>query len=70
MPHLKSGKIKAIGVGGDSRRSILLQLPNFAEQGIAGYNVKNWFGIVAPARTQNVILHKLVDVIAKIQVQP
>lgn len=70
LPHLKSGKIKAIGVGGDSRLSVLPQLPTFAEQGLPGYTVKNWFGVVVPVRTPKAIIHKLANEIIKIQGLP
>jgi tripartite-type tricarboxylate transporter receptor subunit TctC len=70
MPHLKSGKIRALGVGGDSRLAILPQLPTFAEQGLPGYSVKNWFGVVAPPRTPRPIIEKLGGEIIKIQGLP
>ena len=70
LPHLKSGKIKAIGVGGESRLSILPQLPTFAEQGLPGYSVKNWFGVVAAPGTPKGIIDKLAGEIRKIQASP
>ena len=70
LPHIKSGKIKAIGVGGESRLSILPQLPTFAEQGLPGYSVKNWFGVVVPPRTPKEIINKLAGEIVKIQALP
>jgi tripartite-type tricarboxylate transporter receptor subunit TctC len=70
LPHLKSGKIKAIGVGGESRLSILPQLPTFAEQGLPGYSVKNWFGVVVPQRTPKEIINKLAGEIIRIQALP
>jgi tripartite-type tricarboxylate transporter receptor subunit TctC len=70
LPHLRTGKIKLIGVGGDSRLSILPQLPTFAEQGLPGYSVNNWFGVVVPARTPKEIIHKLAGEIGRIQADP
>lgn len=70
LPHIRSGKIKAIGVGGESRLSILPQLPTFAEQGLPGYSVKNWFGVVVPVRTPKGIIDKLAGEIVKIQALP
>jgi tripartite-type tricarboxylate transporter receptor subunit TctC len=70
LPHIKSGKIKVIGVGGESRLSILPQLPTFAEQGLPGYSVKNWFGVVVPERTPKAIIDKLAGEIVKIQALP
>jgi tripartite-type tricarboxylate transporter receptor subunit TctC len=70
MPHLKSGKIRALGVGGDSRISVLPQLPTFAEQGLPGYSVKNWFGVLAPPKTPKPIVDKIAGEIIKIQGLP
>jgi tripartite-type tricarboxylate transporter receptor subunit TctC len=70
LPHIKSGKIKAIGVGGESRLSILPQLPTFAEQGLPGYSVKNWFGVVVPQGTPKGIIDKLAAEIIKSQSLP
>ena len=70
LPHIKSGKIKPIGVGGDTRLSILPQLPTFAEAGLPGYSVKNWFGVVVPPRTPAETVNKLAGEIARIQAMP
>ena len=67
LPHIKSGKIRPIGVGGETRLAILPQLPTFAEAGMPGYSVKNWFGVVVPPRTPKEIVYKLAGEIAKIQ---
>jgi tripartite-type tricarboxylate transporter receptor subunit TctC len=67
MPHIRSGKIKAVGVGGDTRLSVLPQVPTFAEAGLPGFNARNWFGVMAPARTPGQTVHKLANEIARIQ---
>ncbi len=67
LPHIKSGKIRALGVGGETRLSVLPQLPTFSEQGLPGYIVKNWMGVVVPARTPKNIVDKLASEIIKIQ---
>lgn len=67
LPHIRSGKIRPLGVGGDTRISILPDLPTFAEQGLAGYSVKNWFGVVVPLRTPKEIIAKLASEIIRIQ---
>lgn len=67
LPHLKSGKLKAIAIGGEARSPVLPQVPTFAEAGLPGFNVKNWFGVVAPARAPKDIVNKLADEIARIQ---
>lgn len=69
-PHIKSGKIKAIAVCGESRLPVLPQVPTFSEAGLPGFNVKNWFGVVAPVRTPKDTVHKLAIEIARIQAMP
>ena len=66
-PHIRSGKIKAVAVGGDKRLVLLPQVPTFAEGGLPGFNVKNWFGVVTPARTPGTVIQKLANEIADIQ---
>jgi tripartite-type tricarboxylate transporter receptor subunit TctC len=67
LPHIKSGKIRPLGVGGESRITILPQLPTFAELGLPGYSVKNWFGVVVPPKTPKDIIGKLAGEIIRIQ---
>jgi tripartite-type tricarboxylate transporter receptor subunit TctC len=69
-PHIRSGKIKAIAVGGESRLSVLPQVPTFTEAGLPGFNVKNWFGVVAPLRTPKDTIQKIANEIARIQATP
>lgn len=69
-PHIKSGRIKALGIGGESRLAVLPQLPTFAEQGLPGYSVKNWMGVVVPVRTPKAIIDKLAGEIIKTQGLP
>ena len=65
-----SFEVRAIGVGGESRLSILPQLPTFAEQGLPGYSVKNWFGVVAAPGTPRGSIDKLAGEIRRIQGSP
>lgn len=67
MPHIKSGKIRALGIGGEKRLSALPDVPTFAEQGLQGYSVRNWFGLVAPLKTPRPVIDKLAAEIEKIQ---
>ena len=69
-PHLNSGKVRALAIGGEARSPVLPNVPTFAEAGVGGFNVKNWFGVVAPARTPKTIVKKLSDEIARIQTMP
>ncbi len=49
-PQIQSGKLRALGVGGAKRSSILPDVPTISEAGVPGYQADNWWGIVAPGR--------------------
>jgi len=51
LPHVRSGKLKALGLGGAKRIPALPEVPTFAEAGLTGAEASNWWGVVAPART-------------------
>ena len=59
LPHVKSGRLKALAVTDAKRSPILPQLPTIAESGVPGYEVTGWFGIVAPAKTPQPIVDAL-----------
>ena len=59
MPHIKSGKLKALGTGGVRRSAILPDVPTIAEAGVSGYETSNWWGILAPTGTPAPIVTKL-----------
>ena len=48
LPHIKSGKLRALGVTGAKRSPELPDLPTIAEAGVKGYEMVAWFGIAAP----------------------
>ena len=58
-PFIRSGKLKALGVGALKRSVVLPELPTIDESGVPGYDVSNWIGIVAPAGTPADIVAKL-----------
>jgi tripartite-type tricarboxylate transporter receptor subunit TctC len=51
MPHVRSGKLRALGVAGLSRSSAVSELPTIAESGLPGFEVIGWWGVLAPAKT-------------------
>src|SRR5256885_16067565 len=51
MPYIKAGKFKAIGVATEKRSQAMPDIPTIAEQGLPGYDVSVFFGVVAPAGT-------------------
>jgi tripartite-type tricarboxylate transporter receptor subunit TctC len=59
LPHVKSGKVKAIGVTSAKRTGVAPEIPTFAEQGLAGYETVAWFSILVPAGTPRDIVNRL-----------
>src|SRR5256885_6588434 len=59
MPHVQSGKLKALGVTGARRSLTLPDLPTIAESGLPGYEAVGWFGLLAPAATPKATVAKL-----------
>lgn len=51
LPHVKSGKVRVIGVTTLKRAALLPDVPTVAEQGYPGYEVNGWYGMLAPAGT-------------------
>jgi tripartite-type tricarboxylate transporter receptor subunit TctC len=59
LPHIKSGKLRALAVTSLKRTSVLPELPTASEAGLPGYEVITWGGIFAPASTPAAIVAKL-----------
>ena len=57
--HIKSGKVNAIAVPSGKRSPQFPELPTFAENGVPGFDINSWVGIVAPAKTPKPILDQL-----------
>jgi len=56
LPHVKSGKLKALAVGSTHRSRLVPELPTVAEAGVPGFQAETWFGLFAPTATpQNII---------------
>lgn len=70
IPHIKSGKLKAIAITGKTRLAALPQVPTFAEAGLPNYDFQLWMGVLAPAGTPKEIVNKLNTEIAKILTMP
>lgn len=68
VPHVQSGKVRAIAVTGRSRAEALPDVPTVAETGIKGYLALNWYGMVAPANTPAAIINRLNrDIVATLK---
>jgi tripartite-type tricarboxylate transporter receptor subunit TctC len=58
LPHITSGRLRAIAVTSKERSSLLPKLPTVAESGLKGYDVSSWYGTFAPAGTPAPIIEK------------
>jgi tripartite-type tricarboxylate transporter receptor subunit TctC len=59
IPHIKSGKLKALATTGSKRDPLLPELPTLAEAGVSGYESGVWFGLAVPANTPRDVVMKL-----------
>jgi tripartite-type tricarboxylate transporter receptor subunit TctC len=59
LPHIQSGKLRGLAISTPRRLPQLPDVPTFAEVGITGFDVANWYGVQAPAGTPRDIVQKL-----------
>jgi len=67
--HIKSGKLRALGVTTARRAAAFPDVPTIAEAGVPGYEVDGWYGLLAPARTPAALIQRLnADLSATLEV--
>ena len=59
IPHLRTRRLRALGVATNHRLDILPSVPTIAEAGVPGYEITQWYGLLAPAGTPRDIVRKL-----------
>ena len=59
LPHINSGKLRALGVTTQKRSPLLANVPTISESGFIGFNIENWQGIFVPAKTNSKIINQL-----------
>jgi len=59
LPHIRSGKLRALAVTSAKRSGLMTDVPTVAESGLAGYEAAGWFGVLAPAGTPPAVVAKL-----------
>ena len=64
LPHVKSGRVKAIAITSKGRSRLLPDLPTVAESGVPRFEATNWFGVLAPRGTPPQIISRLGSLIA------
>jgi tripartite-type tricarboxylate transporter receptor subunit TctC len=70
LPHVKTGKLRALGVTSAKRARVVPEVPTIAEAGVPGFGVENWQGIVVPAKTPRAIVERLNREILQVLAQP
>ncbi len=56
LPHVKSGKLRALAVGSTQRSSAVPDVPTVAEAGVPGYEYVTWYALFAPAKTPSNVI--------------
>ena len=70
LPHVKSGRVKAIAVTSAKRSAAMPTLPTVAESGVPGFEVEGWVGLFAPAGTPPRILQRMHSEVVKVLRRP
>ncbi|MDB5904250.1 MAG: hypothetical protein JWM26_3128 [Betaproteobacteria bacterium] len=70
IPHVKAGRIKALGVTGLKRALAAPDVPTIAEQGLPGFHVDSWYGVFVPAKTPRPIVARLNAELVRILALP
>jgi tripartite-type tricarboxylate transporter receptor subunit TctC len=69
LPHVKSGRLRALATGHPSRTRAAPDLPPIAET-LPGFNNTTWYGLLAPSRTPRAIIQRINADLGKILAQP
>jgi len=65
LPHIKAGRLTALGISAPQRSAVAPEVPTIAESALAGYELENWYGVLAPAGTPREIVNQLNREIVK-----
>jgi len=66
VPHIKSGRLRAIAIGSLKRFPAIPEVPTFDESGLKGYEALTWFGVMGPAKTPRDIVTRWNTEVGKI----
>jgi tripartite-type tricarboxylate transporter receptor subunit TctC len=62
--HVQAGKLRALGVAGQKRTTLMPELPTFGDAGMKGYDASLWYSLLAPAKTPAAVVNKLNEAMA------
>ena len=66
MPHVKSGRLRALAVTSAKRSELMPELPTLAESGVPGYAFDTWLGVLAPASVSPAVVSKVNDEVRRV----
>ena len=66
LPHVKTGRLRALATAGSKRSAVIPELPTVAESGLPGFEISPYFGILGPARMPRPVITKLNEEIARV----
>jgi tripartite-type tricarboxylate transporter receptor subunit TctC len=70
LPHVKSGKLRALGYSAKTRSPLAPEVPTIEEAGVKGYDIGYWFAAYAPAKTPQPLVNKLNELLTKAAQSP
>ena len=70
LPFIESGKLRALGIAGQTRAATLPQLPTFGDAGFKNYEAALWYSLLAPARTPPAIVEQVNAALVQALAQP
>ena len=69
LPHIRSGRIRALAVTGKQRHPLLPDVPTFDQAGLKGFDAQQWYGILGPAGLPPAIVKQLSDALRTVLAQ-
>ncbi|HKA40514.1 MAG TPA: tripartite tricarboxylate transporter substrate binding protein [Burkholderiales bacterium] len=70
LPHIKSGRLKAIAIGSASRSPSVPDIPTISEAGVPGFEYVTWYGLFAPSRTSRAVVAHLSTAVRRVLNKP
>jgi tripartite-type tricarboxylate transporter receptor subunit TctC len=70
LPHVKNGKLRALGVSTAKRSALLPEVPTIAESGVPGFDTAVWYGLAVPAGTPPAIIAKTYNDVSRVLAMP
>jgi tripartite-type tricarboxylate transporter receptor subunit TctC len=70
MPHIRSGRVKALAVTGVARHPLIKDVPTLIESGFQGFDALQWYGVVGPAGIPAPVVKTLNDALNRVLAEP